>query len=164
MYEFPITPEHISRAQARVDEMPALNNSITQMQATLHGFVGEEVLAELSNSEVVGDYQYDLKMRTTGTTFEVKTKRTTVAPKPFYEVSVAKYNTGQQADFYAFTRVLNDLTKGWFLGIMAPEDYYANARALKKGDVDGSNNFVVKADCWNLRIDQLVQPDFAPVA
>ena len=162
--EVPITQDYIDRAQVRVDEMPVLDNSITKMQATLHGFVGEELVAALSNSEVVGDYHYDLKMRSTGTTFEVKTKRTTVAPKPFYEVSVAKYNTGQQCDFYAFVRVLNDLTAGWFLGIMPPNQYYSRARALKKGDTDGSNKFVVKADCWNLRIDQLIQPDFAPIA
>ena len=155
--EFEITKDQIERAQLRVDEMPRLNNSITGMRATLHGFVGEEVVADISGAEVVGDYEYDLILPSTGVTFEVKTKRTTVAPRDYYEVSVAKFNTKQACDYYAFMRVHNDLTRAWFCGVMERTEYYEKARALKKGDVDGDNGFVVKADCWNLRIDQLQQ-------
>lgn len=153
--EFTVTQEQIDRAQLRVDEMPRLNNSITGMKATLHGFVGEEMVADLSGAEVVGDYQYDLKMPVTEVTFEVKTKRTSVAPRGYYEVSVAKFNTQQLCDYYVFMRVHNDLTRGWFCGIMPRTEYYDHARELKKGDQDGDNGFIVKADCWNMRIDQL---------
>jgi hypothetical protein len=157
MKEVIITQEMIDAAQLRVDEMPRLNNSITGNTATLHGFVGEEIVCDLSpNFKVMGEYEYDI-ISDDGLRLEVKTKRTTVAPKPFYEVSVAQFNTHQQCDLYVFTRVLNDLSKGWILGVMGPEEYYANARVLKKGDIDGSNKFVVKSDCWNMRIDDLYQ-------
>lgn len=155
--EFQVTQDQIDRAQWRVDEMPRLNNSITGMKATLHGFVGEEIIADISGAEVVGDYEYDLKLTETGVTFEVKTKRTTVAPRGYYEVSVAQFNTKQKCDYYVFMRVHNDLTRAWFCGVMPREDYYDMARPLKKGDQDGDNGFIVKADCWNLRIDQLQQ-------
>lgn len=153
--EYEITQDQIDRAQLRVDELPRLNNSITQMQATLHGFTAEEVLADVANLVVVGDYGFDLKHPENGTTFELKTKRTKVAPRNYYEVSVADFNTRQQADYYAFMRVHNDLTRAWFCGVMPREEYHERSRFLKKGDVDGDNGFVVKADCWNMRIDQL---------
>ena len=45
---------------------------------------------------------------------------------------------------------------GWFLGSMGHDEYYNKATFLKKGDVDPSNNFTVRADCYNLKIEELV--------
>ena len=49
----------------------------------------------------------------------------------------------------------NVYTRAWFLGIIRKEEYYDKARKLIKGQKDGSNGFIVRADCYNLRIDQL---------
>lgn len=166
MIEVEIDSGMLERAQVRLAEMPRLNNSITSGQAMLHGFVGEEMVASVVNNDlgifgtmtIVGDFEYDiLWVLPDGVEkkVEVKTKRTAVEPKPYYEVSVAKFNTTQQCDLYVFTRVHNDLHKGWILGMIPPTKYYAGARALKKGDTDGDNNFVVKADCWNMPITEL---------
>jgi hypothetical protein len=37
------------------------------------------------------------------------------------------------------------------------DEYYKNAVALKKGEIDPSNNFTVKADCYNIKISDLQQ-------
>ena len=97
---------------------------------------------------------YDLVLDD-GTTVEVKTKKTTVKPKDYYECSVAKYNTKQKCDYYAFVRVLDTKENGWFLGVMPKEKYFINAKFLKAGTRDGDNGFLVKADCYNLAISQL---------
>jgi len=86
---------------------------------------------------------------------DVKTKQTTVAPLPHYECSVAAFNTRQKCDAYAFVRVLKDLSVGWFLGVSEKDQYFNTATFMKKGDIDPSNNFTVRADCYNLRIDKL---------
>ena len=52
---------------------------------------------------------------------------------------------------------LNDFSKGWYLGVLTKEDYYDKATFLRKGDVDPSNNYTVKADCYNVRIDELAK-------
>ena len=47
------------------------------------------------------------------------------------------------------------MSKGWVLGYMEKEEYFNKATLLKKGQVDPSNNFTVKADCYNLPISKL---------
>ena len=78
-----------------------------------------------------------------------------MVPKNYYDCSVAAFNTKQKCSHYIFTRILNDLSKGWVLGWMSKEDYFTKARFLKKGEQDGDNGFIVKADCYNLPIDKL---------
>ena len=90
-----------------------------------------------------------------GKKVDVKTKQTSVAPLPDYDCSVANFNTKQACDTYAFVRVKNDLTVGWYLGCMDKKEYFEKAVFMKKGDVDASNNYTVRADCYNLKIKQL---------
>lgn len=147
----------ISRAKLRLKKMPKLRNSITNNTATLHGFVGEELLAEYWGADVIGDYHYDLMKN--GFKIETKTKRTTVEPLPYYEVSIAEFNTRQKCNYYAFTRVTKNLDTGWFVGIMPKVLYLLKARDLKRGQRDGDNGFIVKADCWNMEICDLLDSD-----
>jgi len=42
------------------------------------------------------------------------------------------------------------------MGYYDKKEYMKEARFLKKGQVDGSNNFVVKADCWNMLYSDLL--------
>ena len=90
-----------------------------------------------------------------GKKVDVKTKQTSVAPLPDYDCSVANFNTKQACDTYAFVRVKNDFTVGWYLGSMNKKEYLEKAIFMKKGDVDPSNNYTVRADCYNLKIKQL---------
>ena len=89
---------------------------------------------------------------------DVKTKRCTSKPKEYYECSVAKYNTRQDCDYYVFVRVLEKggiYSKGWILGCYPQKEYTKDSRALKKGQKDGDNGFIVRADCYNMSISKL---------
>ena len=76
-------------------------------------------------------------------------------PLPHYECSITEYNAKQDCDYYAFTRVKKDFSVGWYLGVMKKADYFYEAKYLKKGEVDPSNNYTVRATCYNLAIDKL---------
>lgn len=158
MIKVDICPKIIEAAKRLGDEMGELNNSITRGEGNLAGYVGELIymqhLDEKSQKEgleppmLMGHYDYDIIHL--GKKIDVKTKRTTVEPKPYYEASIAAYNTRQRCDEYVFLRV--DLQKGkaYMCGSMPRDEYFKKARFLKKGTVDGDNNFTVKADCYNL--------------
>ena len=121
--------------------------------------MGEQVAQLVLGGEIVNkgkayNVDYDL-ICDDGTTVEVKTKKTSVPPKPYYECSIAKYNTRQKCDYYAFVRVLKNREVGWFLGVMPKEKYFINAKFLKAGTRDGDNGFLVRADCYNIAISEL---------
>lgn len=149
-----ITEDMLLRAKRKSDEMGSLNNSITKGGGNLAGFVGEEIAQFVLGGSIVNTYDYDIVLDN-GITVDVKTKRTTVEPKVLYECSVAAYNIKQKCDYYAFTRVLDNMSYGWFLGVYPKELYFKEARLWKKGDRDPSNNFIVKADCYNMLIAML---------
>ena len=76
-------------------------------------------------------------------------------PRIFYDCSVAETSLHQDCDEYIFVSVLNDMSKAWLLGRMDRKEYFDKARYMKKGDIDPSNNFTVKANCYNLQIKEL---------
>lgn len=154
MIEVSISSTQYQRALDMAKEMGQLNNSITKGDGNLAGFIGEVVLSDLLGWTQANTYDYDL-ITPEGHTVDVKTKRTKVAPKPYYECSVAAYNTRQNCDFYAFCRVDNGFEKLWFLGIIEKQKYFQNARLLRAGDKDGDNGFIVHADCYNMAIGDL---------
>ena len=155
MIEIPITFEMIEQARQQAAEMGALRNSIREGEGNLVGFIGEQVAQKVLGGFIDNTYDHDLMMDDFLTTVDVKTKETTVAPKPHYDCSVAAYNTKQKCDYYCFIRVKNDLSVGWYLGVYPKNKYFEDARKLNKGDLDPDNNFTVKADCYNLTIDKL---------
>lgn len=155
-----ITPEMTARAQEKAQEMGELRNSIRRGQGNLAGFLGEEiVLAAWQGAESHNTYQHDITFE--GVSFEVKTKDRTVAPRAFYEASVANYNTSQKADFYVFVSLYRapsgEYTRGYVIGIIEKELYKEIATFLKVGDVDPSNNWTVKADCYNVPYKELLK-------
>ncbi len=153
MVEVNITEEMINLAEDKVNEMGKLNNSILKGSGSLAGFIGEQIFMNVLGGEWKNTYDYDVIVE--DKKIDVKTKQTTVEPKPYYECSVASYNTKQKCDTYAFVRVKKDLSVGWLLGVKNKDAYFKESNFMKKGDVDPSNNFVVRADCYNLPIDKL---------
>ena len=154
MIEVQVTQDMIDNAKSKSEEMGALNNSIRRGEGNLVGFIGEQVALAVLGGSWSNTYDYDL-ITPEGKKVDVKTKQTTVAPRSYYECSVAKFNTKQQCDVYAFVRVKSSLDTAWFLGVMDKKEYYKRATPLKRGDVDPSNNFTVRADCYNLKIADL---------
>jgi len=157
MIEIKITQQMIDYASDQAQEMGEINNSIRHGKGNLVGFLGELVAQKVLGGMLDNTYDHDLLMDDFITTVDVKTKETTVAPKPYYDCSVADYNTRQQCDYYCFVRVKKDLSVGWYLGVYRKSDYIKDARFLKAGEIDTDNNYTVKADCYNLAISNLHQ-------
>jgi hypothetical protein len=156
MIQFDVTKDIIDIAKSKSIEMGKLNNSITMGDGNLAGFIGEEIVNNFINGRIENTYDYDIICQ--GKTYDVKTKRCTSPPKTFYDCSVAAFNIKQKCDKYVFVRVQYKNEKygpAWILGCKDKKAYFENARKLKKGQIDTSNNFIVKADCYNMTIDQL---------
>ena len=156
MIEVKITEEMKKRAWKKSREMGEINNSITHGVGNIAGFLGEEIANTVIKGDISNTYDYDIVKRKTK--YEVKTKRCTSEPKPYYDCSVAAFNTRQKCDHYVFVRIEN--VKGrwgraWILGSYKKEQYFKDARFLKKGNIDGNNKFKVKADCYNMPIKNL---------
>ena len=156
MIEIEITEDMKKRAWRKAREMGEINNSITKGDGNIAGFLGEEVANHIIKGDINNTYDYDII--SDDVTYDVKTKRCTSEPKPYYECSVAAFNTKQKCDYYVFVRIENInrvWTRAWVLGGLSKEDYFDDARFLKKGQKDGSNGFYVKADCYNMEIKKL---------
>lgn len=142
-------------ARDKAAEMGKLRNSITSGAGNIAGFIGEAIAQQVLGGKLDNTYDYDLVLDN-GTKIDVKTKQTSVKPLDSYDCSIANLNTKQQCDYYAFVRVKNDFTVGWYLGVYSKELYMRDAVFMKKGTVDPSNGYVVKSDCWNLKISKLL--------
>jgi len=146
--EVEIKKSIVDRAEKKSKEMGRLRNSITKGSGNIAGFIGEEIVKEYISADESNTYDYDLVKG--NFKIDVKTKRTNYPPLSYYEASIANYNPNQKCDIYAFVRVLNDFSKAYLCGWVTKEQYFKKAKFLKKGQVDPSNNFTVKADCYNL--------------
>lgn len=144
----------MNRARKRAAEIPKLPNSILKGAGRLAACVGEEVALKIFGGEIVGELDYDI-VSAQDKKIEVKTKQRSVEPKPSYECSVADFNTKQKCDRYAFISVLTDFSAAWYLGSMSRKKFYNKAKFCKKGEVDDSNGFVFRADCYNIKISEL---------
>tara|TARA_R110002020_G_scaffold132467_1_gene295821 strand:- start:28 stop:504 length:477 start_codon:yes stop_codon:yes gene_type:complete len=154
MKEIKVSLDMIENARIKSTEMGKLHNSILKGGGNLAGFIGEQIALECLGGEWHNTYSYDIILPD-GKKVDVKTKQTSVKPLPEYDCSIAKFNTKQECDMYAFVRVKNDLTIGWYLGSMDKKEYFKKAIFMKKGYVDPSNNFTVRADCYNMKIEEL---------
>lgn len=156
MTEIEVTDSIIKAATNKAQEMGMLNNSITNGDGNLAGFIGEEIVCKFMGGETKNTYDFDIIYN--DETYDVKTKRCTSKPKEYYECSVAAFNIKQKCDKYVFVRIQykdNKFGPAWILGYKNKNEYFKEAVKLKKGQIDPSNNFVVKADCYNLPINKL---------
>jgi len=153
MKKFLVTDSALTRIKERAATLPLLKNSIRQGEGSLVAYIGEEVAKNVLNGEIKDTYDYDIVYQ--NMKVDVKTKERTVAPKPYYECSVADFNTKQDCDEYAFVSVLNTLREAWYLGKISKSDFYKKAIFHRKGEIDSANNFTFKADCYNIPISEL---------
>ena len=156
MIEIFITPDMLQRAKEKSIEMSKINNSICSGEGNLAGFIGEQAANEVIKGKVNNTYDYDILDQIDR--WDVKTKRCTTRPRPNYECSVAAFNTRQHCTKYAFVRLLHEgstYIKAYILGWLPKDEYFGKAKFLKKGDLDLDNNFIVRADCYNVKISDL---------
>jgi len=154
MKEVVVTSDMLARAERLADELPVLNHSIREGEGTIYGFLGEVVFREAAGGRQANTYDYDIVMRS-GVTVDVKTKMVRSVPRPDYDCSVTAGHTGQACDAYAFVRVLEDMTRGWWCGALRKQEFFEKARLVKAGEQDGDNGWVATVDCYNLPISAL---------
>jgi len=154
MIEIVVTPTMLVEARDKAAEMGKLHNSIMNGAGNIAGFIGEEIARQVLGGVLNNTYDYDLTLDS-GKTVDVKTKQTSVKPLETYDCSIAAFNTKQKCDYYCFVRVKNNFTVGWYLGVYDKQQYMEDAVFMKKGDVDSSNGYVVRSDCYNLKISKL---------
>ena len=160
----PITDEMYEWAQPRADDIGHLRNSIRGGTGNRAGMLGEAaVLKAIPGTESLNTYQHDVQYEEIK--LEVKTKDRTVVPDDTYEASIANYNPNQRADCYVFTSLLRDkstdrYTHCYVMGMIDKKAYFEDSRYLTKGQIDGSNNFRVRANCHNLLYTKLVNFSF----
>jgi hypothetical protein len=149
-----VTPEDIVISKIRAEELGVLNQSILNGNGNLTGCIGETVVAKYLGTDITGNYDHDIVWN--GLRMEVKSKLTSVYPKKEYECSVAAANPNQKCDLYVFTRVHVDMDTAYILGYITKEDFFRKADRLYKGMVCGSNGFVVRENCYNVTISDLM--------
>lgn len=154
MIEVAVSAAMLVEARDKAAEMGRLYNSIIRGAGNIAGFIGEAIAQQVLGGKLINTYDYDLVLPS-GKTIDVKTKQTSVKPLVTYECSIAALNTTQECDYYAFVRVKNDFTVGWYLGVYDKKQYMEDAVFMKKGTVDASNGYTVKSDCYNLKISEL---------
>ena len=157
MIEIEITKDMKKKAWRKAREMGVIHNSIMKGGGNIAGFIGEEIANSLIEGTVNNTYDYDITSKS-GIKYDVKTKRCTSAPKDHYECSIAAYNTKQKCDRYAFVRiewVNGKWGRAWVLGWLDHKEYFNKAEKLNRGDIDRSNGYMVKADCYNVPINKL---------
>jgi len=154
LIEVKITDRMLLAGRKKATEMGLLHNSILRGGGSIAGFLGEQIVLDVMGGKWDNSYDYDIVLGD-GRKVEVKTKQTSAVPLPHYSCSISNFNTRQKCDIYAFTRVLKDFSKGWFLGYMPKQEYFDKSKFMKKGDFDPDNGYEVRADCYNLYIEDL---------
>ena len=141
-------------AQRKATEMGPINNSFLRGEGNVYGFLGEMIFAEVTGGTQRNTYDWDVEMPD-GATVDVKPKCVTSPPKEYYDCSVASIGTQQICDYYAFVRVLKDLTTGWYLGALTKGQFLERSRFLPAGVKDGDNGWSPTIDCYNVKISDL---------
>ena len=177
MQSIKFNQEMIDQALQWANDLGGIKNSITNGRGNLAGRLGEIALANRLGVKLADEKDYDMVYN--GEKIEVKTKRRTVPPKGFYDVSVAKTSTHQHPDRYVFISMefedsgyygkpaqglsrrggkwYKNLKGIWLCGDMSAKEFFQRAKLWQKGATDESNGFSTLVDMYNLRIDQLAQ-------
>jgi len=170
--KLPHTKLMSEKAQSWADDIGGLPNSITNGRGNVAGRLGELALAEYLGVDLADEKDYDMIYK--GEKIEVKTKRRTVKPAGYFDVSIAETSRHQAPDRYVFLSIeyggvdrsggtgkknkrYNGLKSIWLCGDILASEFFEKGRFLRKGTEDGNNKFRVLRDMYNLQISQLHQ-------
>ena len=153
MIEVKLTKDIMDRAKKKAASVGILPGSITGGLSNVVGAIGEVIVGDVLDAEHVNTIHYDLVKN--GNRIDVKTKRCNTKPFPNYDCSIAAHGSSQDCDTYVFVRVKIDMTRAWILGGISKGRFLQQATRYSKGDVDPSNGFVFRTDCYNIPISKL---------
>jgi hypothetical protein len=150
-----------TEAHDLAESQGALKGSIRFGQGNIYGYLGEAIFQTLYDCFRVNDYEHDFVINKNDQDIkvDVKTKMTTVEPKPEYEASVTKMPKQQETHIYFFCRVHKDTRKGWAIGWEFSDVFFKTAYLKEKGDKDPSNGMICSRTCWNIFHHQLRSPE-----
>lgn len=152
MIKINITTKNIDLARKRA---VFLKNSSKKISSggELYGLLGEQLFLDNYGGTLIDSKDYDINHPMIGK-IDIKSKRCTSTPQPSYTCSVAEYQMNkEECEFYAFYRIHNNLSTGWFLGIISKNEFIKKSKFSKKGDRDGI--FVCKTNCYDIPISDL---------
>ncbi|MDB4461434.1 hypothetical protein N9043_00640 [bacterium] len=158
MIKLNIIQEQIERAR-ELYPFDSLKGSITEGGSNIYGALGEIMIydwSKLKTEDVDFNSTYDYDMIIKGRRVDIKTKKTTVVPKPFYLCSISAFNSKQDCDHYIFTRIDESLKVGYILGYISKKRFFKDAAFKKKGELD-INGWTFKDDCYNIEVSKLTQ-------
>lgn len=150
----------VSEATAQKAKLESINKDLrNSIRGRENGYVarlGELLVAKVTGGAIQNTYDYDVVLKN-GIKIDVKTKERSVDPKPHYEVSIADFNTRQKCDAYVFVSVNTKSVPNtaFIVGWLNKADFYSAATFHKKNEYDPSNNFIFKADCYNVKFKDL---------
>lgn len=151
-----VSPEMIQQAKLKAEALGTLNNSITDGDGNVAGYVGQAAVAKYFGVPEAETFEWDL-LAPNGMRVEVKTKRQIdFPPQPNWACSVCDKNAHQQCDIYCFVRVTHDYRKAWICGFISPKRFKLYAIFWKKGWFDPDNDMVIKEDCWSVPVSELM--------
>ena len=167
----------VDRARTKAKKLGGIKNSILKGGGNAAGYLGEEAVASYIKAKIIscdeGNDKYDYDIWSNDERrIEVKTKRRTVEPKDYFDVSIAKTSVHQRPDLYIFVSIEFEnmkIVKGkrnyfgikniWIVGQAEPEDYFSRANIWRAGDIDKRNGFKTHVDMYNLPISEIDELD-----
>lgn len=173
MIELPLTQEMIDRARKRDEELKPLNNSIKEQMGRFDGFLAEEALASYTKSKLVSSessdrFHFDLIIK--DIKVEVKAQRQNNGKKPLktYESTVSSFSEVQKPDKYAFISIIykhissKEPSSIYLKGFLDYQEFQEIHRFIPKGTKSGNNNYISRADQWNVCNKELKMFDNSP--
>ncbi len=155
---FEITPE-ILELQKTWSEFKGNEFSIRKDE--FHRFVSDiaEIVFQQTypDAKRVSEHDTHADFILKGKRIDVKCKDRTVDATLDFDAAVEARQKDFNVDwyiFYSYNRKTNMLQ---FMGWISKEDYYKKAMLFKKGEMHGSNNWVVSVDCYNLKCQELIR-------
>ncbi len=164
MIERNISRDMIKQAQerlekCRINENRNLSRFGSEKNRIFFGYLAELMVMEYLEIDYCNDeYDYDIIYREKR--LEVKNISCSFKPYPNYLATVNSYDLNgvhkQKADYYVFTRILFDKTKGWIAGFIDCEDFFKKGTFRKKGTEVINDLTLKKANMTTLEYHRLI--------
>lgn len=162
MIERKISKDILQSARDRVDKFSFGKKGKSffgsERHRTLIGYIGELMVMEYLKVEHVDD-EFDFDIIYKAKKLEIKSISCKFRPHLDYLCTVNSYDLDgvhqQESDYYVFTRIINQMTKGWILRYIGCKEFFKRGEFIKKGSIVVPGVKFWKANATVLPINQL---------